>query len=58
MDQCMVDVTDISCAVGDDVCIFGGPQSADVFAKAAGTINYEVTCMVGKRVPRDEVKSD
>jgi len=53
MDQCMIDVTDINCQVGDEVCIFGQEQSADVFAAAAQTINYEVTCIVGKRVPRE-----
>lgn len=53
MDQCMIDVTDIDCQVGDEVCIFGQEQSADVFAAAAQTINYEVTCIVGKRVPRE-----
>ncbi|PKL07448.1 MAG: hypothetical protein CVV51_14080, partial [Spirochaetae bacterium HGW-Spirochaetae-7] len=26
--------------------------SADEIAAALGTINYEVTCMVGRRVPR------
>lgn len=53
MDQCMVDVTGIDCAVGDEVTVFGKGQGADVFAAAADTINYEVTCMVGKRVPRE-----
>ena len=55
MDQCMVDITDIDCREGDNVEIFGSHQSVDTFARAASTINYEVTCMVGKRVPRDEV---
>lgn len=58
MDQCMVDVTNIRCAVGDEVEIFGTHQGADVLARSAGTINYEVTCIVGKRVPRDEVSGD
>ncbi|MCI8332417.1 MAG: alanine racemase [Clostridiales bacterium] len=53
MDQCMIDVTGIDCQIGDEVCIFGEEQSADVFAAAAQTINYEVTCIVGKRVPRE-----
>ncbi len=56
MDQCMVDVTDVPCTEGDEVEIIGPHQSADVLAKASGTINYEVTCTVGKRVPRDEVR--
>lgn len=58
MDQCMVDITDISCEVGDEVEVFGTHQSADTLAAAASSINYEVTCIVGKRVPRDEVMND
>lgn len=53
MDQCMVDVTDIpDVAVGDDVELFGENISADEVAGRLGTINYEVVCMVNKRVPR------
>lgn len=53
MDQCMVDVTDIpDVAVGDDVELFGEHISADEVARRLGTINYEVVCMVNKRVPR------
>lgn len=54
MDQCMVDVTDIpGVSRGDEVLLFGGADlSADEIAAALGTINYEVTCMVGRRVPR------
>lgn len=57
MDMAMIDVTDIpGVAVGDDVTLFGkegGEEiSIDEFAGMLGTINYEVTCMVGKRVPR------
>lgn len=54
MDQCMVDVTDIGdAAVGDEVVLFGNAAlPADEIARLLGTINYEVICMVGKRVPR------
>ena len=57
MDQCMVDVTDIpSVKVGDEVVLFGtqGSQqiSADELADKLGTINYEITCMISRRVPR------
>lgn len=53
MDQCMIDITDIPEAeVGDDVELFGRHISADEIAKRLGTINYEVVCMVNKRVPR------
>lgn len=53
MDQCMVDITDIPEAQeGDDVELFGENISADEVAARLGTINYEVVCMVNKRVPR------
>jgi alanine racemase len=57
MDQTMIDVTDISnCSVGDEVTIFGHSnssfQSVDQIAEIMGTINYEVVCLIGKRVPR------
>nr|WP_092074842.1 alanine racemase [Dendrosporobacter quercicolus]NSL48981.1 alanine racemase [Dendrosporobacter quercicolus DSM 1736]SDN16527.1 alanine racemase [Dendrosporobacter quercicolus] len=55
MDQFMVDVTDIpGVEEGDEVLLFGGSElSADEVAAHLGTINYEVVCMIGKRVPRD-----
>ena len=41
---------------GDEVIVFGtgkyGEPTADLLAKNTGTINYEVVCLVGKRVPR------
>ncbi|MGI6108648.1 MAG: alanine racemase [Eubacteriaceae bacterium] len=53
MDQCMVDITDIPEAeLGDQVELFGEHISADEVAARMGTINYEVVCMVNKRVPR------
>ena len=54
MDQCMVDITDIpSARIGDEVVLFGeGALSADDIAARAGTIGYEVLCLIGKRVPR------
>ncbi|QSQ07865.1 Alanine racemase 1 [Koleobacter methoxysyntrophicus] len=57
MDQCMIDVTHIEgVGVGDEVVLFGRQQgsviSAEDVAGQIGTINYEVVCMVGKRVPR------
>ena len=54
MDQCMVDITDIPGAgIGDEVILFGeGAPSADDIAARAGTIGYEVLCLIGKRVPR------
>ena len=54
MDQCMVDITEIPAArIGDEVLLFGeGAPSADDIAARAGTIGYEVLCLIGKRVPR------
>lgn len=57
MDQCMLDVGDIpGVAPGDEVVLFGrqGDQilSVEEVADRIGTINYEVVCMVGARVPR------
>ena len=53
----MADATDIpGAAVGDEVVLIGtqGNEtiSADEMAAALDTINYEITCLVGKRVPR------
>ncbi|NLK98610.1 MAG: hypothetical protein GX272_11115, partial [Epulopiscium sp.] len=57
MDQFMVDVTDIpDVGVGDEVVLMGtqGEKTigAEEIANHIGTINYEVICMVGKRIPR------
>ncbi len=57
MDQTMLDVTDIDyVAQGDEVIVFGtgekGEPTADSIAENTDTINYEVVCLVGKRVPR------
>lgn len=57
MDQCMVDVTDVGdVKAGDEVILMGSDGSlkfnADDMAAILGTINYEVICMVSKRVPR------
>ncbi len=62
MDQCMIDATEVNnINVGDEVILFGGGRNAEVsaddVAKKLGTINYEVVCMVGKRVPRVYIKS-
>lgn len=53
MDMCMVDLTGKpGVDVGSEVEIFGKNNSIDVQAAAAGTIPYELTCAVSKRVPR------
>ena len=61
MDQCMIDVTDVpDVKVGDEVIVMGtdGENTilADDIAKATGTINYEITCAFGQRLPKVYVK--
>ncbi|MDQ3908505.1 MAG: alanine racemase, partial [Acidobacteriota bacterium] len=57
MDMTMIDVTDVSGVSQDDLVTLVGPDgeqqiAAEEFARAAGTISYEITCGVGARVPR------
>lgn len=53
MDMCMADVTHIADAqAGDDAVLFGENPTADELARQIGTINYEIVCSIGKRVPR------
>ena len=53
MDQFVVDVGDDPVAEGDVATLFGpeGP-SADAWAEASDTINYEIVARIGPRVPR------
>jgi len=56
MDQCMINVTGLDVKPGDTVTLFGGTESNKIWinevAAWLGTINYEVVCMIDKRVPR------
>ncbi len=53
MDMCMIDLTDkMGVDVGSEVEIFGRRNSINDLATLAGTIPYELTCAVSKRVPR------
>lgn len=54
MDQCMIDVTDVhNIERGDEAIIFGREGiTVDDVASWCGTINYEVSCMISKRIPR------
>ncbi|HHY47829.1 MAG TPA: alanine racemase [Firmicutes bacterium] len=56
MDQCMVDTGGTYVEPGEEVVIIGkqGTEeiTADEVAAWAGTIGYEVTCAISKRVPR------
>ncbi len=54
MDQCLVDLgPDARVELYEDVLLFGpaGPDAKEI-GRLIGTIPYEVTCLVGKRVPR------
>lgn len=57
MDQFMLDLTKIqNINIGDEVVLFGdseyGYPSVDEIAKTIGTINYEIVCMMNRRLPR------
>lgn len=57
MDFTIVDVSKIKdVEIGDEVILIGRvgekKNTADDIAKKIGTINYEITCLIGKRVPR------
>lgn len=61
MDQCMVDITDVGpVKVGDEVILLGEDNGlkndADDMAKLLDTINYEILCLIGRRVPRVYIK--
>ncbi|WUJ72777.1 alanine racemase [Kribbella soli] len=61
MDQCVVNLEDDEAAAGDEVVLFGpgtsGEPTADDWADAAGTINYEIVTRLGARIPRRYVDS-
>jgi len=57
MDQCMIDVTDVpDVKVGDEVILLGTDGNlsitAEEIAEKLGTINYEVVCSFGQRLPK------
>ena len=52
MDQAMAEVSEGEVKVGDKVELFGPSLPVDELAFLADTINYELVCLVGKRVPR------
>ena len=56
MDQFVVNGGDGELAAGDDVCLIGrqgdAAVTADDWANWLDTINYEIVCGVGRRVPR------
>lgn len=55
MDQCMIDVTDLPVAIGDEITLFGDDTAElEALCRLAGTIPYEPLCLVSGRVPRVE----
>ena len=61
MDQCMIDVSYVpNVKVGDEVIVMGSDGVntilADDIAEATGTINYEICCAFGQRLPKVYVK--
>ncbi|MCI1931925.1 MAG: alanine racemase [Clostridia bacterium] len=60
MDQFMADISGIEADEWDEAVLMGRQGNeeitADEIADAIGTINYEVVCMINKRVPRVYIK--
>ncbi len=56
MDQCMANATGLEVEAGDEVTLYSSDRESgiciDDIANKLGTINYEIVCMLGKRVPR------
>ena len=56
MDQILVDVGDMPVDVGDEVVLMGSQGdeeiTADEWARLLGTINWEIVCGFGPRLPR------
>ena len=62
MDQMMIDITDVSNVnIGDEVVLFGFENemypSVEDICKILDTINYEVFCSIGRRIPRVYVEN-
>ncbi len=57
MDMCMIDLTNKpNVQVGSEIEIFGRTNPIEKMAENAGTIPYELTCAVSKRVPRKYIQ--
>ena len=57
MDQFMIDVTDVDdVKVNDEVIIMNDQIDANYIAKCTNTINYEITCKFGLRLPKVYIK--
>jgi alanine racemase len=62
MDQIIVDLGQDTARVGDRAVLFGDPRtgvpSADDWARAADTINYEIVTRLGGRIQRTYLGED
>lgn len=59
MDQFMIDITHIpNIKEGDIVTLMGEDITAEELARLQNTINYEIVCNIGKRVPRVYIKNN
>ncbi len=61
MDQCMIDVTDVpGVKLGDEAVVMGSQGGleipADEIGEKTGTINYEIVCAFGQRLPKVNVR--
>ena len=56
MDMIMVDVTHIDCNEGDEVIIFDNNYTAEILAKSANTISYELITSISRRIKRKLLK--
>ena len=52
MDMIMVNITDITCKVGDEVVVFDNQQTVEFMAKHSKTIPYETLTAISQRVRR------
>lgn len=62
MDQTLIDITDIpDVKLGDEIIVYSndieGGCSIEEAAQRVGTINYELLCAIGTRVPRIYIKN-
>jgi alanine racemase len=57
--EIVLDCGDDAVAAGDEVVVFGRADrdepTADAWARACGTINYELVTRIGARVPRSYI---
>ncbi len=57
MDMCMVDITGISANERDEVILFDEQLTVEEMASLCNTLNYEIICKIGMRVPRVYLKN-